>query len=251
MAALEKLANELVGLVFAFAPDLHTAVSLSATSRWLRTIWLQGAERYTFEIRKSNIIACEQAVELAIAEEHLEGQLGHSGVLTTADPPFQDYAGRLFRNEELAKSAADAFRDWLENQCASSYRRKLTFDCPHTAYYLVRKLALAYRHPQAQLQTSLLETLRTSSPEALRTNAELMRFLGGQASEEERIKHGMPMPEEDWPMPENEYAKTVNLPEWDYAGDVVGFALGDYLHGAARLEPAMNSVFEKHDGRGQ
>ena len=246
MAVLEKLPNELIGLVFASAPDLQTAVTLSATNHWLRGIWLQGAERYTLEIRKSNIIAYEQAVDLAIAEERLEGQLGHS-----ANPPFQDYTGRLFRNEELAKSAVDAFRDWLENQPPSSYRQKLTFDCPHTAYYLVRKLALAYRHPQAQLQTSLLRTLRTSSPEVLRTNAELMVFLGGQASEEERIKHGMPMPEEDWPMPENEYADTVDLPEWEYAGEVTHCALVDYLHGMAKLEPAINAVFEKHDGRGQ
>jgi len=50
------------------------------------------------------------------------------------------------------------------------------------------------------------------------------------------------MPEEDWPI-EEEYAATVDLPEWAYAGNVASLALIDYLHGSARLEPAINSVF--------
>lgn len=197
MAALERLPNELIGRVFGLCPDLHTAVSLSATNRWLRGIWLQGAERYTFEIRISNIIAYEQAVDLAIAEERLEGQLGPSASVDTASTPFHHYAARLMRNEELAKSAATAFQYWLDNQCPSSYRRKMTFNCPHTAYYLLQKLVLAYRHPHTGFQSSLLETLRTSSPVTLETNDEMSLFICGQADYDERMKHGIPMPEED------------------------------------------------------
>lgn len=194
---------------------------------------LQGTE-LSAEALRSKIVAYEHAVDLALAEERLEG---HSAAFTAAHPPIQ----RLLRNHELAESAAIAFQDWLDNQRASSYRRKITFGCPYTAYYLARKLALAYRHPQAQLQTSLLETLRTSSPEALHTNAELMVFLGGQASEDERIKHGMPMPREDWPV-EEEHAESVDLPEWVYAGSVTHCALVDYLYDLKMLEPKMNSV---------
>jgi hypothetical protein len=243
MAALEGLPNELIGRVFGLCPDLHTAVSLSATNRWLRGIWLQGAERYTFEIRISNIIAYEQAVDLAIAEERLEGQLGPSAAVDTANPPFRHYAARLLRNEELANSAATAFQDWLDNQPPSCYRRKMAFNCPHTAYYLLRKLVLAYRHPQAGSQSSLLETLRTSSLVTLDTNDEMSIFLCGQASHDERMKHGIPMPEEDWPI-EEEYASGVDLPEWDYADEVVHCARVDYVHNMGKLEPAMNSVFK-------
>jgi hypothetical protein len=164
---------------------------------------LQGTEQSTDALR-SKIVAYELAVDLALAEERLEG---HSTAFTTANPPIE----RLLSNHDLAKSAATAFQDWLDNQRATSYRRKITFACPYTAYYLVRKLALAYRHPQAQLQISLLDTLKTSSSETLHTNAELMVFLGGQAEEDERIKHGMPMPREDWPI-EEEYADSVDLP---------------------------------------
>lgn len=234
MAALQKLTDDLIARVFRSATDPHSAVSLSSTNRRLRRIWLQGTEPFAAETLKHNIIAYEQAVDLALAEERLEG---HSAAFTAADPPIQ----RLLRNHELAESAATAFQIWLDNQHATSYRKKITFGCYHTAYYLVRKLALAYRHPQAQLQISLLEALRTSSSEALHTNAELMVFLGGQASEDERIKHGMPMPEEDWPV-EEENAESVDLPEWDYAGEVAHCALVDYLYDLGKLEPAMNSV---------
>jgi hypothetical protein len=244
MAGFEILPNELIGLVFASAPDLHTALSLSATNHWLRGVWLEGAERYTLQIRISNIIAYEQAVDLAIAEERLEGQLGHLGhsAALTANSPIQYYAARLLRNDELAKSAAAAFYTWLDNQRPSSYRRQLSFDCPHTAYYMLRKLVLAYRYPQAGFQSSLLEALRTSTTVTHQTNSELALFLGGQADEEERVKHGMSMPREDWPM-EEEYADSVNLLEWDYAGEVVHCAHVDQVFGLGKLEPAMNSVF--------
>lgn len=78
---------------------------------------------------------------------------------------------------------------------------------------MLRKL-LAYRYLQAGFQSSLVETLRGSSTATLQTNAEMGLFLGGQADEEERIKHGMPMPRKDWPI-EEEYADSVDLPEWN------------------------------------
>jgi hypothetical protein len=57
----------------------------------------------------------------------------------------------------------------------------------------------------------------------------------------------MPMPREDWP-PEEEYARSVDLEEWAYAGDVAGVALNDHLHDTAELEDLINSVFEEHEG---
>ena len=242
MAALEDLPNEVIGLIFASAPDIHTAVSLSATNRWLHGIWLKNSELFAIEILKSSIIAYPQAVDLAIAEERLEGQLSHTDALTTAKLPVHHYVACLLRNDELAKSAAAAFHRWLASQRTSSYRRELIFDCPHTAYYMLRKLALAHRHPQAGFQSSLHETLRTSSVVTLQTNAELALFLGGQADHDERMKHGMPMPEEDWPV-EEENDESVDLPEWDYAGEVAHCALVDHLFGFGKLEPAINSVF--------
>ena len=113
MAGLEYLPNELIGLIFASAPDIHTAVSLSATNRCLHGIWLKDSELFAIEILKPSVIAYPQAVDLAIAEERLEGRLRHSA---TTNPPMQYYAARLLRNDELARSAASAFRIWVENQ---------------------------------------------------------------------------------------------------------------------------------------
>lgn len=71
-----------------------------------------------------------------------------------------------------------------------------------------------------------------------------MTSLGGQASEDERIKHGMAMPKENWPV-EEENSIVVCFPEWDYAGEVAHCALVDYLYGLRKLEPAMNAVFRE------
>ena len=109
MAALEDLPTELICLIFTSAPDIHTAVSLSATNRRLHGMWLEKSELFALQILKSSIIAYPQAVDLAIAEERLEGQLRHTNALTTAKPPVHHYAARLLRNDELAKSAAAAF----------------------------------------------------------------------------------------------------------------------------------------------
>jgi hypothetical protein len=97
------------------------------------------------------------------------------------------------RNDKLAKSAATAWAAWLAvlgTKDTGNYRLKLTFNCPHAAYYILRKLVLAYHHPQAQLQSLLLETLMATSLETLRTNDELSFFLGSFCSEEERTLHG-------------------------------------------------------------
>lgn len=80
--------------------------------------------------------------------------------------------------------------------------------------------------------------LRTSSPVMLDTNAEMSLFIRIQSDYDERMKHGIPMPEENWPTDEEE-----DLAEWNYAGEVVHCAAGDYLFNMGTLEPAMNSVF--------
>lgn len=142
MSAFERLPNELIGRIFGLAPDVQTAVSLSAANRKLAGIWLQNTDLFVTEILKpelSYIVAYEQAVDLVIAEERLEGQLRHSAAFTTTKPPMQYYAARLLHNDELARSAASAFHIWVENQDADSFknRRELPSDCPYTAYYLL------------------------------------------------------------------------------------------------------------------
>lgn len=203
--------------------------------------WTQGTERFAAEILKSKIVAYEQAVDLAITEERLEVNAAASA---DTRPLFQKHIGRLLRNAELAESAATGLDAWLSSFKMDKYRRKLNFTYAHASYYLLRKLVLAYRHPEARLQTSLLLHLRTSSEETLHIHASLDGFLAGGITEEERIRHGMPKPEEDW-APEDEYAVRVDLDEWVYAGAVVWSALTDHMHGTAKLEPTINSVFKK------
>lgn len=53
----------------------------------------------------------------------------------------------------------------------------------------------------------------------LDTHVELSTFLFGYASKE-RALHGIDMPIEDW-APEDELEDHVELPEWEYAGEVV------------------------------
>lgn len=77
----------------------------------------------------------------------------------------------------------------------------------------------------------------------LQTNAELALYLGSQADHDETVKHGISLPEEDWPIDQGGYAEAADHPEWDYAGEVAHCALVDYLFGPRKLEPTMNAVY--------
>ena len=68
-------------------------------------------------------------------------------------------------------------------------------------------------------------------------------YLGDQADHGERVKHGIPMPEEDWSIDRRGYAEEEDLPECDYASEVAHCALVDYLLRFKKLEPTMNAVY--------
>lgn len=240
MASLEALSDELILSIFNSTLNLKSAVLLSATNRRLNGIWRHDKERFAKQIISSTIPAHEQAIDLAIAEEHLE----NNSAFANERPHVQYYGHRLPRNHESATSAATAWAAWLEDCRPENYRRRLTFTCSHASYYVLRKLVLAYRYPQAQfLRRSMLEVLRNPSRAMLETHGELSAFLGVAASTEERALHGIDMPEEDWP-PGAEYERNVELPDWEYAGEVVWAALIEFIHGnvTVRLEPALNAV---------
>jgi hypothetical protein len=238
MSPLESLPNELLGGIFDSALDLQSAVSLSAANRRLNGIWRQDTERIAAEIIRSTIPAYERAIELAVAEQRLED----NSTSANERAPVEYYAQRMLRNHKLAMSAASTFATWLANREADDYRRTITLTCPHASYYVLRKLVLAYRYPRAQfLRHSELVLLRNSSRAMLDTHSELSVFLGVHASEDERAKHDIDMPEEDWP-PGTELEQNMELPEWEYAGEVVWSALIDLIHGTRKLEPTLNSV---------
>jgi hypothetical protein len=148
MATLTSLPNKPIELIFTQAPDLQSTASLSATNRSLHQIWLQGTERIAGEIINSKILAYEQAVDLAIAEQRLDSN-SVATTLPNGRLPFHRYAERLLSNDKLAKSAATAWAAWLAvlgTKDTGNYRLKLTFNCPHAAYYILRKLVLSYHH---------------------------------------------------------------------------------------------------------
>jgi len=224
MASLEALSDELILSIFNSTLDLKSAVLLSATNRRLNGIWRHDKERFAKQIISSTIPAHEQAIDLAIAEEHLE----NNSAFANERPHVQHYGHRLIRNHELATSAATAWAAWLEDCRPDNYRRRLTFTCSHASYYVLRKLVLAYRYPQAQfLRRSMLEVLRNSSRAMLETHGELNAFLGVAASTEERALHGIVR---DW----NTAAaatkrRSLRQLQWTYDIEALGFMTNPWV----------------------
>jgi hypothetical protein len=68
----------------------------------------------------------------------------------------------------------------------------------HAVYYLMRKIALAYAYPKAQLQPALYSTLCTYSETDEERLEMLYLYLCDEASERERGKHGIEKPSSDW-----------------------------------------------------
>lgn len=180
MAPVISLTDELISRIFNSAVDLQSAVSLSTANRKLNRIWRQGTERFAEDIISTTIPAYGQAIDLAVAEQRLEG----NSTSTNERPSVQYYAHRLLRNHELAMSAATAWAVWLEDCGPDDYRQGLKFTCAHNSYYALRKLVLAYRYPQTQyLRHSVLAALENSPRAMLKTHTELSGFLGTYASE--------------------------------------------------------------------
>lgn len=180
MAPVISLTDELISRIFNSAVDLQSAVSLSTANRKLNRIWRQGTERFAEDIISTTIPAYGQAIDLAVAEQRLEG----NSTSTNERPSVQYYAHRLLRNHKLAMSAATAWAVWLEDCGPDDYRQGLKFTCAHNSYYALRKLVLAYRYPQTQyLRHSVLAALENSPRAMLKTHTELSGFLGTYASE--------------------------------------------------------------------
>jgi hypothetical protein len=98
MAPLDDLKDELIARVYDHTQDLQSAASLSTANRRLHGIWRQSTEAIATRMLKSRILVYEQAVDLAVAEERLEGSSTTSASANTR-PPIQHYIARLLRND--------------------------------------------------------------------------------------------------------------------------------------------------------
>jgi hypothetical protein len=235
MTGLLSLSNELLIQVFASSLTIETAVCISGTHSRLRSIWLGHTSQIVTGILKPQIPAYDTAVDLAILEETLcsDAQLSS---LPTKHHPVRLCLRRLLYNADLASSAATAWAAWIAELPADNYRRSLKFSSLHSSYYLIRKLVLAFRFPQAQLQNALYSTLRASSQDVLRTHDELCTYLCGRwADDVERTRHGIPKDEKDWTAAEG-LDVVVNVDEWEYANEVVGDAFINHISGTETLK---------------
>lgn len=149
---------------------------------------------------------------------------------------------RILHNADLASSATRAWEAFLaEDPGRLNYRHSMTFTTIPASYYFIRKLLLARQCPEACLRPALYQTLCASSKDAVLTHGEFCMFLTtSYADVEERVRHGVLEPEEEWTEADAwKYNRFVNAEAWEYVNDVLDTAANDRYHGREKLESVM------------
>lgn len=234
MVGLLSLHNEVLILVFTSCA-VESALSLSKVNIRLHSIFVKYNNKITTSALRNDIPDHEDALDLAEIEQVWCSQ-NYPLTLT----PFSEVTTRLFYNLDLAKSATDALATALQKGCppgADLPDSMQTFSTSHkslhAAYYLMRKIVVAYEWPEAQLQNSLCSTLRSYSEEEAGHLDEFHNFLVSTGAD----GVGRPLPE--WR--EFEYAVTpergyMNSDAWSYVGRVIGALVRDETKGQKMLE---------------
>lgn len=241
MANLLSLSAELLVLIFSSSPTIQAATLFSSTSQRLRAVWLEHGDIIIASILKPKTPAYKDAVELAILEETWT-----SDVRPVNPIPIRSCLSRLLHNVDLASSATAA---WNEHElCLDNYLRRpppRKYTSKHASYYLARRLLLARQRPESRpsILPPLFKALITSSIGTLHTHDDLLSFLTLDGStHEERLRHGIPKPEEEWSL-YDVYDDVQNAPiirdEWDWVRNVLETALMDKLKGKNDLKGFM------------
>jgi len=110
----------------------------------------------------------------------------------------------------------------------------------HAAYYLMRKIALAYLHPEAQLQDALCKTLRSYSKEDVSRIDMFCLFLtDGNADLPERQTHDIDKPLSEWTQ-EDEWGYVTGEP-WNYVDRVIQAVRNEERRGRDWLEKVLGT----------
>ena len=241
MANLLSLSAELLVLIFSSSTTVQTAATLSGTSQRLRAVWLEHGDIIIANILQSRIPDYKDAVELAILEETWTHDAHPVNPI-----PVRLCLSRLLHNADLASSATS---EWEEHEvCLNNYLQSpppRTYTSKQASYYLARKLLLARQRPdsRAVLLPPLFKTLVTSSIMTLHTNDDLLTFLiSKDSTHEERLRHDIPKPEEEWSL-YDVYDDVQDAPiirdEWEWVCNVLETAVMDKLEDKNDLEGFM------------
>jgi hypothetical protein len=237
MVGLLSLSNELLIHVFSSCTTITQVACLSIADDTLNSIWLRYKNQIATSVLRQQIPEYEDAVELAILEEiwiNKNTRLASIVASSTNNTkiPVGFYAKRLLHNASLAMSATDAreavladIGSWVPGTLTLLAPNRLF--SPHAAYYLMRKIALAYSYPEAQLQDTLYSTLRGKYSEA---DAEALdqfcSFLCDTPDDSgERGRHGIDKPRSEWTDDDawnegNQWGYVIAEP-WKYVEEVI------------------------------
>jgi hypothetical protein len=238
MLGLLSLQNEVLIHVFTSC-TVESVMSLSKVNTRLHSIFLKYNKKITTSALKNEIPDFEEALDLAEIE-----QVWCSNNYPLTLTPFSEITARLFSNLDLATSATDALEAALQKACPPGADLPDTMKTLspshkslHAAYYLMRKIVVAYEWPEAQLQNSLRATLRSYSEEEAGRLDEFYNFLMRTGAD----GVGKPFPE--WR--EFEYAVDsergyINSDAWDYVGRVINALVRDETKGQKMLELVLS-----------
>jgi hypothetical protein len=255
MVGLLSLSNELLIHVFSSCTTITQVACLSMADDTLNLIWLRYKNQIATSVLRQQIPEYEDAVELAILEEIWINKNTRLASIVASNTnntkiPVGLYARRLLNNASLAMSATDAreavladIGSWVPGTLTILAPNRLF--SPHAAYYLMRKIALAYSYPEAQLQDALYSTLRGNYSEA---DAEALdqfcSFLCDTPDDSgERGKHGIEKPRSEW-TPEDgwdegdEWGYVIAEP-WKYVEEVINSLINGNDWGVDTLEEML------------
>jgi hypothetical protein len=178
MVGLLSLQKEVLIHVFTSC-TVESVMSLSIVNTRLHSIFVKYNNKITTSALQNEIPDYEEALDLANIEQEW---CSDNYPLTL--PPFSEVTARLLYNLDLATSATDALMAALQKACppgADLPDSMQTFSHSHkslhAAYYLMRKIVVAYEWPEAQLQNSLCTTLRSYNEEDAGRLDEFYNFL--------------------------------------------------------------------------
>jgi hypothetical protein len=233
MVGLLSLSIELLMNVFTSCTTIQSAASLSCVDKTLNSVWRKYNNHIATSILRQQIPEYKDAVNLAILEE-----LWLNGNSQLASKPFTKLPVRLYGKQllKIAKLATSA------SAARVAYDKHVQIFPPnqislHAAYYLMRKIALAYLHPEAQLQDALCQALRSYSKEDLNRIDRFCEFLCGPLSE-----WTPPEDEDEWDEggEQRDFGYVVGEP-WQYVDRVIQAALEESLRGKGWLERVIGN----------
>lgn len=157
MSHLLILSPELLKQIFSASDTVQDALSLAATSQYLRAVWLEHSDLIIEDILKPSIPAYAEAVSLAITETRLSLSL-------EVGPHLRRCLGPLLLNADLCASACTAYAGARDDD-----------PLPQLPYYLMRRFGLGLNHPS--FREDLYSELRSATREKLLLLASLSHWV--------------------------------------------------------------------------